>query len=62
MLDRYPLLSRLGLMLACLTSLGAALFASAGVAARLESQALAQPAGTLPPASPGWGWCRWCSR
>ena len=45
MLDRYPLLSRLSLILACLASLSAALFVSAGVAARLESLALAQPDG-----------------
>ena len=45
MLDRYPLLSRLSLMLACLASLGAALFISAGVAARLENLALARPDG-----------------
>ena len=45
MLDRYPLLSRLSLMLACLASLGAALFVSAGVAARLENLALARPDG-----------------
>ncbi len=45
MLDRYPLMSRLSLMLACLASLAAALFASAGAAARLEGPALAQPGG-----------------
>ena len=45
MLKRYPLLSRLTLMLSCLASLCAALFVSAGVAARLQVAALAEPAG-----------------
>ena len=37
MLARYPLLARLGLLLACLASLAAALCACAGLLARLES-------------------------
>ncbi len=42
-LKRYPLLSRLSLMLSCLASLCAALFLSAGAAGRLEAAARAAP-------------------
>ena len=40
MLARYPLLAHLGLLLACLASLAAALFACAGLLARLEATQL----------------------
>ena len=45
MLHRYPLLSRLSLMLACLASLAAGLFFSDGLAVRLELAARAAPGG-----------------
>lgn len=43
MLKRYPLLSRLSLMLSCLASLCAALFLTAGAAGRLEEAARLAP-------------------
>lgn len=53
-LHRYPLLSRLSLMLACLASLAAGLFFSAGLAVRLELAARLRPAGWPRRAWPGW--------
>lgn len=52
-LDRYPLLSRLCLILACLASLAAGLYFSAGLAVRLEIAAQMAAQMAAPTAPPG---------